>query len=385
MADQFDPDYKDYQDYIEYQRRVSGSTPQNTLSTPSNQGQNMAVLPPEKPIDGSTTQRTQSLMGYKSGLPGENVRNEMALGAGMGPAGNAIGSAALGDVSKFIGPAVQRNKILGMVKNKMEDLGPYISGKINEAKEAFTSSNIAPKMARQAELAEGQSIKINPDNYMGHDPDVDAILQKHLKTTRQSSPYGEYPMEADVPLSDALEIRAKLNKASNFRPGAVYSDEAIARSKAARGAGDTLREQINSTPEVGQEIAKLSDDLQSHYNLRNDVTASAKKTPIQSIIGSSPDKISKLAQFDQQAGTQLGRLGQDVDTSIGRIGSSRSANIIRKTDIPSAIARETIGRGGRAYDASAAALAKIIGSPGTRVGVKAALPIVQSIKSSEEP
>lgn len=373
---------KNPQDPRAAQIQAKFNTPPTPTPTNGTQSSNNPVLPPEKPIQGTVTSNTL--------MKASNPANQWAINAAPEAGGGVVNPAmewgmgkVAGGLKSIIGPAVQRNKILGMVKNKMEDLGPYISDKLTQAKSAFTESNIAPKMAEQQRLAEGKTITINPKNYMGYDADVDAMMQKHLNNASSSSMYGA-PDTMEIPLSDALDARAKLNQASQFKRGMVYSDEAAARNNAARAAGDNIRAQIGSHPEVGEQIAGLSDELQSHYNLRNDVMSTAPRTPIQTILGNSPDKISKLAQFDQSAGSNLRQLGKDVDTAVGRLGDSRAASIIGKTDIPSAIARETLGRSGRMYDASMSGLDKFIGNKGIQGAAKTGGLMLRKGKSQDE-
>lgn len=404
---------------------------------PSNQGQNTATLPPEKPIYGSVTQGNDAITKQKNlmktnpalaGMYGAGAVNPYAqihggrkvvenlpaagsvIGGSIGgpaslitaPAGAAVGSlvksaliatpgkvptateamgqagsdaiqqglipqalglgtgAILKGLSKFIAPAVRRSNILDLVKRPAE-LGPKISEELGAANEAYNAKNIAPKMAQQQQLANGRSIVIKPAGYMGHDADVDAMMNKYLGEARAKSMYGS-PDTVAIPMSDALEARAKLNKVSQFKPGLVYSDEAAARNKFARDAGDRLRSQIAVHPEVGQEISQLSDSLQNDYSLRNEVMRSAKKTPISTIKGSNLDKESNLARFDQKAGTNLSQTGQDIATAESRLGSE-TPSPFSKGDILKSAARQTVGRGGRIYDAAAQGLAPFIGNP----------------------
>lgn len=417
MPIQDDPDYKEYKEYLEYQdyqkyiKNDNGSNQKFAGSTETDNSNNsLPNLPPEKEILGAITTTNQaaqfdravqnektasnpvSKMYYKmqqiSSDPTNPYRQQVmddASMAGAGALNTPIGEGAstlfkgahnlagkpFSALENFLKPAAQRSSVLDMVK-KPEQLGPYVSNRVNQAESQFVNQNITPKMEAQRALAEGKTIALKPGSFMGHDPGVDAMLQQRLNEARATSMYGS-PDTVEMPLKDILEIRSKLNKVSQFRPGRVYSDEAIAKNKAAREAGDLLRSHISNHPEVGDDIAKLSDSLQKDYNLKNEVLVPAKRNPVQAITSSGMDKTSKLAQFDQAAGTNLRQLGTDIDTAVGRLGDSRAADIIGKTDIPSAAVRHTVGRTGRMYDAAAqkvgvplsAGLAEYLGQPST--------------------
>lgn len=418
-------DYQEYLDYQDYQKYVTKGSPTPQTPTSSSAGgthsaSNPVLPPPKEPIKFNAAagafgksvapsrpftqeEGDQFQSAVKSALPYiGGAAAGMATGglaaipaAGMGAgAGSYLGSAldgsvgkdalkqaasdtifkgvipetlgvgtgyALKGMSKFLGPAAQRSQVLSKVKN-IEELDPYVLEKVHNAQQGFIDKNIEPLMSQQKSLAQGQSLRVNPQQFMGHSAEADSMLKGIQGKAGAESMYGT-PSEIDLPMSDALKMRRLLNEESKFRDNRIYDSTVTARKEGARAAGDQLRASISAHPEVGEEIANSSDQLKTKYDLMNEVLKQAGRDPVSTVTGNSLGKSSKLAQFDRAAGSNLSGLGKDIDTAVDRLGASRAGNIIGdKKQFMSAIARNTLGRSGRVYDATAEALAPFMGN-----------------------
>lgn len=160
------------------------------------------------------------------------------------------------------------------------------------------------------------------------------------------TPSRPYYSEGEVPAADLMKLRAKLNELSQFKPGALYSEEATAKAQKAREAGDMIRAKLN---DLHPDMARLSDEMQHYSKLRDTVLTPGDKRPISAIeapVGS--DKASNLSQFDEAAGTRLRQIGQDVSTAKSRLGQDPSIPLNKYSAL-----QKLFGYGPRAFDATA--------------------------------
>lgn len=156
--------------------------------------------------------------------------------------------------------------------------------------------------------------------------------------------------EGEIPAEDLMKLRAHLNQLSQFKPGALYSEEAMAKSQQARDAGDLIRARLN---DLHPDMARLSDEMQHYSKLRDTVLNPGDKRPISSIeapLGS--DKASNLSQFDEAAGTKLRQIGQDVSTAKSRLGQGDGGMPLSKYGA----LNKLLGLIPRSYDAAAQGL-----------------------------
>lgn len=294
-------DESDYQDYLDYHKYLAShkiqQVPQNIPGDLAKQ-----MNPVQRKVVGGIT----------SGGVGE-------LMAPMGQALSNVASKGVGSLSDFMKPAVDRANAVDLVKDEA-NLGPAVSDKISQATEQFNKSQISPRMQEQYSRADQQTIPFNASEYKGIHPKIDEMVD------RVSSGGVK-----EIPMKDALELRASLNDKSLFKDMGPYSEEIAARSQKALGVGNQLRSSIN---QIDPNIDAISGELQDAYKLRNAVTQSAGKRPISTVtapIGS--DKGSLLSQFDQSAGTDLRGLGQDVDTARERLGGAVSSMPLSKAGV----------------------------------------------------
>ncbi len=306
-------DRKDYEDYLEYQKHISGS-PSSGISH---------ELSPKAPpgVDQITN-------GIASGGIGEIAAPLAGIPKLIGSAGKSLAG--------FFKPAVARTAAMDLVKNEAA-LGPAAAQKMGEAESQFNRKVISPKMTEQYARADAQSVPFNPADYSGIHPKIDEMVERMSQGGVK-----------EIPMKDALDLRAAVNNKSMFKDLGPYSDEIAARSQKALGAGDTLRNAINTTdPEIG----KISSDLKDDYSLRKAVTKGSDKRPISAVeapIGS--DKASLLSQFDERAGTNLRQYGQDISKAKSRLGQSAGA---WSPGSYAAITNKAVGYAPRAYDSLA--------------------------------
>lgn len=274
--------------------------------------------PQLNPTSENTTKPTVNAQPLRNALDGNSgnpvsdkfVKSLQTGGIGVAPM--QIAESAVSGLRQMIAPTVERAGLAKMLKQTPEKIEPYVAGKISGAKQAFTDKSITPLMERQQALAEGRTVQIKPQDYMGHSPEADAILQRHVDQVGANKMY-EMPGTVDIPVSDALEVRQHLNAASKFNPAKPFTPEVSARNTAARGAGDQLRNQLSSLPEVGEELASTSDSLKDAYSLRTSALGKADK-PMATIkpSGAASSKNLRLQTLDKTAGTDLSRLGQNM-------------------------------------------------------------------------
>ncbi len=308
-------DYKDYQDYLEYQKHVA--TPQQAPAK--------TEIPTVESIMAKDRARGGSLDKITTGIASGGVGEIAApLGGLFSKAGQSL--------SNFFKPAAARTAAIDLVKNESA-LGPAVSDKIAEATEKFNQSQITPRINSQYAKATEQYVPFNAADYAGIHPEIDSRVGELAKL------YGK-----EIPMSDALKLRAELNSNTLFKNAGAYGDTIAARSKAL-DAGNALRENISAVdPSIGQ----LSNELKDAYSLRKAAVGSAGKRPISTVeapIGS--DKASLLSQFDKAAGTDLRQFGQNISTAKARLGQSQGAWSPHSV---SAVVNKAAGYIPRAYD-----------------------------------
>lgn len=249
--------------------------------------------------------------------PGDagDLRRKMAKGiqsGGVGEMAAPIGGLAqlgLKKLSNFLKPAAERSAVLSQVKNEA-GLGPYVANKIQQAGEAFNESQIEPKMAQQYKNAAGKFIEADPELLKGIHPEIDQTVSKY--PVNQAG-------KIQMPMEDALDLRAELNSKTRFKQGGVYdtADQVRNAQSKAADAGSSLRKAM---ADVDPEIGQSSDQLRQSYNLKNAAIGSASKRPISSVLApQASDKASTLAQFDQAAGSDLKGLGSNIQTAKNRL------------------------------------------------------------------
>ncbi|CAM6003518.1 unnamed protein product [Sphagnum balticum] len=267
--------------------------------------------------------------------------NAVASG-GIGQSAAPLGQAIKG-LGNFLTSAAERSKILGMVKNPAE-LGPYVSGKLKDAESAFDENIIGPKMDARTNILQqatdtGNAPTIDPSKFMGISPELDSVVSQLPK----GGPVQISPDEYNA-------ISSAANKAAQYKPGLVYDLASDAKVKAGQNAGDLLRDAgYGVDPEVGE----LGNQLHNAYSLKDAVLKGSGNNPISSVTGQSLDKLSKLGQFDAQAGTDLTGLGQNIKTAQTRLGLSPDLTGVTGVG---ALAKQAMGLAPRAYDATAAAI-----------------------------
>lgn len=270
-----------------------------------------------------------------------SVLQKVVGGIGSGGVGEItaplgqLASAGIGKLASFFKPAAQRSGILSLVKNEAQ-LGPKVADEVNQAREQFTKSQISPRMSEQYARADEQSIPFNPDEFKGIHPSIDTAVDNLTSTGAK-----------EIPMTDALKLRAQLNDKSLFKDLGPYSEQVAAKQSSALNAGNKLRDTISS---VDPNMGAISDELKDAYSLRNAVTNSAGKRPISAVTaGLGTDKGSLLSQFDEQAGTDLRGLGNNIDLAKERLGGASSSLPMSKLGVIKQI-RGVIPRG---YDALA--------------------------------
>lgn len=276
----------------------------------------------------------------KPGPAGDMLRKTVTgiqsggVGEFAAPLGGLVSSAG----SKLAGlfkPASARSAVLSQVKNEA-GLGDYVANQISEASEKFNKKQISPRMLEQYARADQQSIPFNPNDYKGIHPDIDAQMAQI-----------EASGAKELPMKEALGLRAKLNDRTLFKDLGPYSDQVAAKQSAALDAGNKLRDQLSS---VDPNIGMLSDELKDAYSMRKAALGSAGKRPITATTASlGTDKAATLAKFDEAAGTDLRGLGKNIRTASDRLGGY-SGGV--PTSVP-AIAKQAMGVAPRAYDALA--------------------------------
>lgn len=322
-------DQKDYQDYLEYQKHISA--PQSGPTYKNSAGETNPI-PTVNSIMTDDKARGGNLAKITNGIASGGV-GEVAA-----PLGGLLSSAGKG-ISNFFKPAVARSAAMGLVKNEAA-LGPSVATKIGEATDQFNKTQIAPRMAEQYTRAGEQAVPFNPDAFKGIHPSIDEMVNNISQGGVK-----------EIPMKDALDLRAALNNKSMFKDMGPYSEEIAARSQKAVDAGNSIRQSINT---VDPNIGAISGELQDAYSLRKAVTKGAAKRPISTVeapVGS--DKASLLSQFDNAAGTDLRQYGQNITKAKSQLGQSQGA---WSPGSVAAIANRVAGVAPRAYDSLATML-----------------------------
>lgn len=246
-------------------------------------------------------------------------------------------------MKSLVKPGAERAAVMDLVKNE-EKLGPAVSQKIGEATEQFNKTQIAPRMLEQQARASEQAVPFNPGEFTGIHPKIDQMVEQ----------LGSGGVK-EIPMKDALALRAALNDKSLFRDLGPYSPDIAAKSQKAVEAGNKLRAVLGETD---PNIAALSGELQDAYKLRNAVTSSAAKRPIGTVEArTGSDKASLLSQFDTAAGTDLRGLGKNISTANERLGATPGFAVPTSTN---AALQKLLGIAPRAKDAASQAILKQI-------------------------
>lgn len=209
-------------------------------------------------------------------------------------------------LSSFFAPAAQRSEVLGKVKN-IAELEPYVQGKVNEANEMFNAKNMGTPMAMQNSILNGKMVKIDPKSIQGLSPELDQLVSK-------MNP-GEGGL-ADVPATDALKVRQELNKVAGWKSSPMDPMKAKAIDSQAAAAHQNLSSQFSS---IDPAMGDISQGMQQSYNLQKSTLGSAGRSPIQAVTKQDLTTQSRLAQFDQSAGSDLQGLGKDINTAKDRL------------------------------------------------------------------
>lgn len=269
--------------------------------------------------------------------------------AAMGLSGEAplwaLGKLAPQALKKFLKPAAERSEVLSKVKNVAE-LEPYVQGKVNQAAELFNKKQISPRMLEQESRMAGNTVKLDPKSLEGLSPEIDMIAKSLTPDTSGL---------AELPATEALKLRAELNKISGWKASPMDPSKAKALDTQASAAHQNLAEQFSN---IDPAMAPLSQELQQAYTTQKQAIGTAGKNPIQAVTSGGGAgglaKQGRLARFDEQAGTNLKGLGENIQLAQQRLEPLGLETLLN----PKKLASQAGGLVGRPYDALAEMLIK---------------------------
>lgn len=351
MSDQ--QDQKDYQDYVAYQNYLSAHNspkPSQVNVAPTAFGTRGVGITNVNPADVEKIKNAAiksaptigATIGSFSPIPGGTLLGALGGSAikqyynpppswpvGVYRAGqDAIINAGLPwALSKTAGlgaAAIRETAAQHAANEAVKDISnyePMVQNEVNNANQQYIGKTIGPRMLEQQARLSDQTLRINPDDFIGISPKIDSEMNT-LKAAIEKG--GGVSTEGiEIPGNAALELRADLNDAAKFGPQYIGDVNAAAKVSAARDAGDVIR---SGLAEADPNIPLISSELQKDYALQKAVMGNAAKNPSGVIQGTNLGKQSRLAQFDEAAGSNLSDLGQRAMTAQRILGKSDAAN-----------------------------------------------------------
>lgn len=312
----------------------------NQLPEPSFVEQGIDMIPGMKQRREGIAQY-RSTPEYKASHPqAVTGMEDPALQYGLGMAGPESAASMIKGLANFLKPAAKRAEVSQKVKN-VGELEPYVQGKINEASEMFNKKQIGPRMLEQESRMAGKTVKVDPKSMQGLDPDIDSVINSY--------PIGVDGL-AEIPAQEALKLRAQINKVAGWKSSPGDPMKARALDEQAAMAHKNLAEQFSSADPA---MEALSKELQQAYNIQKQAVGSAGRNPINSVVAndgvSGLAKKGRLANFDEQAGSELAELGQNIKTANDRSRPMGMSDIF-SIHGPKAVANKLSAPALNAYD-----------------------------------
>lgn len=171
-------DQQDYQDYLAYQKHISGQSgiamPSQGLPNPNDPGVHQQMVQAAKhPVTGMEDPVYQAI-GMTSEAP------ITALLKGIPKIGNAL--------KTFLTPAAQRAEARTALKGP--EALDYLQKTAGNTAEKFNKTQISPRMLEQESRLKGNTIRINPEELKGVSPELDQYANSI--SVKKPDPYGLY-------------------------------------------------------------------------------------------------------------------------------------------------------------------------------------------------
>lgn len=141
-----------------------------------------------------------------------------------------------------------------------------------------------------------------------------SLGSKPASSIEKSQMYSSESPEAviNLPMKEVLDIRRKLNSVTPRFDDPTFKDKVL-------NAGNYVR---GSLSKVDPSIEPLSKELQDAYAVQKQALGNANRNPVTSIVqnqgATGLAKRSRLARFDEQAGSDLSTLGKNIKTANDR-------------------------------------------------------------------
>lgn len=304
----------------------------------------------------------------------------------MGAAGGSMGdiaASAPGNLAKGANSLAEaganRSEVLGKVKN-VEELEPYVQGKINEARQSFNQNEIAPRMTMQKSMVGGHTVKVDPKQLEGISPEVDGIA-------KTLSPGADGL--AELPGTEALKLRENLNKGAGWKAHPMDAGRAQAVNSQVAALHQDISKQFAG---INPDMASTSQELQEAYNIQKNSLGHAGRNPINTVLTSNAvtglGKEGRLRTFDKAAGSDLEGLGDNIKLAHKRMQHNISLGDLVSWGGPKKFINEGVSAAGRAYDylgstvqPGTEALSSFLNNPNVKQTIK---PLTGLLQGSED-
>lgn len=269
--------------------------------------------------------------------PLEGVPGAMAMGAGLNMAGEAVSAGpravrAVGEkFSRFTSPQaeayVKNPKSVSQMAEQLSD-PLQLPALENAAKGAFDTSRAALKgkglgeAKSLSDLLNGKNVNVNASDLYGISPEIDSLLATRAPGANEYT----RPKNIDLDANVANDIKRKLQKMSEYKPGTILEPTQAAKNADLASKASTVRKSIEGVG--GDDVKALNKSMQDSMMLQEALRKAGKSNPLAFISSEAPGRMATLARAENMGagglldfGNKLGAAKEIIAPDVGSAGS----------------------------------------------------------------